>query len=502
MVQAVMSRTLLLDVGRELTRVALLEGGRAEAFDLARHEGSRLVGQLFLGVVARVVPGLQAAFIDLGLDRAGFLHSKDVRGEAFPAITAARSSGAPLPPLESQMKAGDRVLVQVVKDPLGSKGPRLRTAPTLPSRLLVLMPDAQHVGVSQRIEIPEERARLAAILRGLRGKEGPGLVARTVAQGASAAALAADRRRLLDLWARLDAAIPTALAPSCLYEDLPPALAALRDWAAPDVERIIINDDALCEVAKRYLDAVDPPLAACVEPWGRPQGLLTAFGVDAALEAARQPRVPLPGGAYLVVEETEALTAIDVNTGSFVGGKDAAETLLATNLAAADAIPALLRFRNLGGIVVIDFIDMVSPAHRAQVWDRLARGCAADPSTVRISPFSPLGLVELSRKRVRPSLRAQLEEPCGHCDGLGWRPAASLAAAEARDAVARAAAALAPGGQLQLTVGSALAAQLRRRAPALPSAIELILEESDGLEPERFALGARPSEDDEASSDA
>ncbi|MEC8021110.1 MAG: ribonuclease E/G, partial [Pseudomonadota bacterium] len=210
-----MSRTLLLDVGRELTRVALLHEGRPEAFDLTRHEGSRLVGQLFLGVVSRVVPGLQAAFVDLGLDRAGFLHSKDVRGPAFPAVAEARGRGAP-PPLETQLKAGDRILVQVVKDPLGSKGPRLRTAPTLPSRLLVLMPGAEHVGVSQRIEGDRERARLTAILRALQGGEGPGLVARTVAEGASAAALAADRRRLLSLWDRLEAAQATAPAPSCL----------------------------------------------------------------------------------------------------------------------------------------------------------------------------------------------------------------------------------------------------------------------------------------------
>ena len=487
-----MSRTLLLDVGRELTRVALLHDGRPQAFDLTRHEGSRLVGQLFLGVVSRVVPGLQAAFVDLGLDRAGFLHSKDVRGPAFPALAEARGRGAPPPPLETQLKAGDRILVQVVKDPLGSKGPRLRTTPTLPSRLLVLMPGAEHVGVSQRIERDRERARLTAILRALQGGEGPGLVARTVAEGASAAALAADRRRLLSLWDRLEAAQATAPAPSCLYEDLPPALAALRDWAAPDVTRIIINDPALWAAAKRYLEAVDPPLAERVEPWPGPQGLLTAFGVDAALEAARQPRVALPGGAYLVVEETEALTAIDVNTGGFVGGRDAGETLLATNLAAAEAIPSVLRFRNLGGIIVVDFIDMERPEHRAQVWARLAEGCAGDGATVRISPFSPLGLVELSRKRVRPSLRAQLAEPCSHCDGLGWRPAAALAAAEARDAVARAAAALAPGAQLQLTVGSALAEQLRRQGPPVPSEIDLILEERAGLEPEQFAISAPP----------
>ncbi|MEE4362003.1 MAG: Rne/Rng family ribonuclease [Pseudomonadales bacterium] len=419
-----MNQVVLINVNAFETRVALLESASLQELHLQRASGPGVTGNLYLGRVARVLPGMQAAFVDIGLERPGFLHVKDVRGSHWPQLEAARESGDDVPGIERVLREGDAILVQVAKDPLAGKGARLTTHVALPSRHLVLMPFSNHVGVSQRIEDEAERERLRECVEALRCETGEptrGFIVRTVAEGADEDALRADMRVLDRIWTRVCQQQQAARsAPALIYEELPVQVRVLRDFVGPEVTAIHIDCVSTHARALRYVEQFVPALRDRVRLYEDAVPLFDRHGVEEELARALDRRVPLKSGGHLVIDQTEAMTTVDVNTGSYVGERSHEETVFRTNIEAASVIPRQLRLRNLGGIVVVDFIDMEADGHRAEVLRALEAACAADPARIRISDLSGLGLVELSRKRTRESLARQLCEPCASCGGRGY----------------------------------------------------------------------------------
>ena len=419
-----MTHDVLVNVEAFETRVALLEQGGLQELHLARADAASVTGNVYAGRVVRILPGMQAAFVDVGLERPGFLHARDIRGSHWPAVEQARSEGVTSPPIERLLAEGDRVLVQVAKDPISSKGARLTTHIALPSRFLVLMPFSRHVGVSQRIEDEAERERLRGLVESLRIQAGVpdtfGYIVRTVADGAQEGELAEDLAFLGRTWERVEGCRHGSRAPALVYEELPVQVRVLRDLVRPDVAAIRIDCAATHAAMLRYVDRFLPELRDRLHLHEEETPLFERCGVDAEIARALSRRVPLKCGGHLVIEQTEAMTTIDVNTGGFVGARNLEETVYRTNLEAAAAIPRQLRLRNLGGIVVIDFIDMEDPEHQRSVLRALEKAAEGDPARIRISGISNLGLVELSRKRTRESLTQQLCEPCDACNGRGY----------------------------------------------------------------------------------
>ncbi|HSG87705.1 MAG TPA: Rne/Rng family ribonuclease [Pseudomonadales bacterium] len=418
------SEDVLINVNAFETRVAVLENGRLQELHLQRADGASVTGNVYRGRVVRILPGMQAAFVDIGLERPGFLHAKDIRGSHWPDVEAARQATRPPPPIERLLAEGQAVVVQVLKDPISTKGARLTTHLALPSRFLVLMPFSDHVGVSQRIEDDAERERLRALVLRLRGEAGlpdsHGFIVRTVADGATELALRADMAFLARLWSRVDAYREAVAPPALVYEDLPLHVRVIRDLVDANVASIRIDCADTHAALGRFVDRFLPELGDRLLLHDEATPLFERFGVEAELERALSTRVPLPSGGYLIIEQTEAMTTIDVNTGAFVGARSLEDTVFRTNLEAAEVVPRQLRLRNLGGIVVIDFIDMDAAEHRREVLRILEQAAAADPARIRVSGISTLGLVELSRKRTRESLVQQLCEPCPHCLGRGY----------------------------------------------------------------------------------
>lgn len=419
-----MTEDVLINVNAFETRVALLEGGALQELHLQRADGASVTGNLYRGRVVRVLPGMQSAFVEIGLDRPGFLHVRDIRGSHWPQADAAREQGGSAPLIERLLAEGQSVLVQVAKDPIASKGARLTTHLALPSRYLVLMPCSAHVGVSQRLEDEAERERLRAAVEAFRDETGApashGWIVRTLADRAPEAELRADMAFLTRLWERVEACAATVTAPGLVYEELPVQVRVLRDLVGGSVASIRIDCPQTFAAVGRYVDRFLPELRERVLLHEETTPLFERFGIETELERALAMRVPLRSGGYLIIEQTEAMTTIDVNTGGFVGARNLEDTVWRTNLEAAAVIPRQLRLRNLGGIVVIDFIDMDDPEHQRQVLRTLERAAEADPARIRMSGFSTLGLVELSRKRTRESLVQQLCEPCPSCQGRGF----------------------------------------------------------------------------------
>lgn len=420
-----MTEEVLINVNPFETRVALLAGGSLQELHLQRAAGNSVTGNVYQGRIVRILPGMQAAFVDIGLERPGFLHVRDIRGSHWPAVESARDGGVPAPPIERLLAEGQAILVQVAKDPIGTKGARLTTHLALPSRFLVLMPFSAHLGVSQRIDDETERERLRTLVEAQRLRLGAdpalGFIVRTVADRAAEAELAADMAFLLRLWSRVDACRDAVAAPGLVYEELPVQVRVIRDLVGADVSAIRIDCPDTHAAIGRFVDRFLPELRDRLHLHDEPTPLFDRFGVEQSLERALGPRVPLRSGGHLIIEQTEAMTTIDVNTGGYVGSHSLEDTVYRTNLEAAAVIPAQLRLRNLGGIVVIDFIDMDDAEHQRQVLRTLEKASEGDPARVRISGISTLGLVELSRKRTRESLVQQLCEPCPGCQGRGYR---------------------------------------------------------------------------------
>ncbi len=416
-----MSTEILVNVAPRETRAAILESGVVQEIHIERSSRRGLVSNLYKGRVSRVLPGMQAAFVEIGLERTAFLHAADIA--ARPSDDTVLGVPGGLPPVEDirrLVNAGDDILVQVIKDPIGTKGARLTTFIALPSRYLVYMPRGQAIGVSSRIEEEAERVRLKGLLSALvAGGEG-GYIVRTAAQGVSEQALREDMAYLGKLWEHVRNRAAAADAGSVVHEDLPLSLRVLRDELARGVSRVLVDSPREYERMRGFADAFMPEAATAIELYPGPRPLFDLNGVEEEIAKALERKVPLKSGGHLVIDQTESMTTIDVNTGAYVGHRNLEETIFRTNLEAAVSIARQLRLRNLGGIIIIDFIDMRDEPHRRAVLAALERALSGDRAQTHIVSLSPLGLVEMTRKRTRESLEHLLCEPCPSCEGRGF----------------------------------------------------------------------------------
>jgi ribonuclease G len=405
-----MSEEILINVTPPETRVAIVENGVVQEIIIERAAKRGLVGNIYKGRICRVLPGMQAAFVNVGLERAAFLHASDIY----------HSDGAKDQITDLVYENGE-VVVQVVKDPLGTKGARLTTNISIPSRYLVYMPNMSTVGVSQKIEEDEERARLRDILtRYSESSDIPaGFIARTAAEGVSEEALWKDMRYLERQWRSIQERASSAKPTDVIHADLPLAIRALRDLITPDVERIRIDSRSTFKDANGFAEKYLPDSNVSIEYYPGDRPIFDLYGVEDEIQKALKRTVDLKSGGHLIIDQTEAMTTVDVNTGAYVGHRNLEETIFKTNLEAAQAICRQLRLRNLGGIIIIDFIDMTDPEHKRQVIRALERCLAKDHAKTHVTEVSSLGLVEMTRKRTRESLGHVLCEPCPSCRGRG-----------------------------------------------------------------------------------
>lgn len=407
---------ILVNVTPSEVRAALLENGVLQEIYIERAARRGLNSNIYKGKVSRVLPGMQAAFIDIGLERTAFLHASDI---ASPGIA---ENSSEVPNIKDLLREGDGVMVQVIKDPLGNKGARLTTYITLPSRYLVLMPHAESVGVSARIEEDGERDRLRSMVEGLLEEHGVtcGAIVRTVAEGASEEALSADLRYTLKLWDVVQQRCRQANVKTLVHEDLSLPLRVLRDLVTIDVEQILVDSEAdynaMADFTRTYLPDAEPML----ELYKRRRPIFDLHGIEDEIGKSLDRNISLKSGGYVIFDQTEAMTTVDVNTGAYVGHRNLEETIYRTNLEAAVAIARQLRLRNLGGIIIIDFIDMEEEDHRSNVLQMLEKSMSRDHARHQITPLSPLGLVEMTRKRTRESLQHVLGEDCPGCNGRGF----------------------------------------------------------------------------------
>jgi len=412
-----MRAEILVNVTPREVRAALVEDGVVQEVIIERANRRGLISNIYKGKVSRVLPGMQAAFVDVGLERTAFLHASDI-GPSAEEDTAARE---PEPSIRELVDEGDEILVQVLKDPLGSKGARLTTQITIPSRYLVKMPLGNGVRVSARIEDEAERERLRGLIERLAETDGgAGYIVRTAAEGADEEALRADIDFLQKLWTAIDAAARRAGPAELVHEDLPLALRVLRDLLGPEMDRVRVDSEPTYLAMQEFADKFMPQLSTTIEHYTGDRPIFDLYGIEDEIQRALQRKVPLKSGGYLMFDQTEAMTTIDVNTGAYVGHRNLEETIFRTNLEAAVAIARQLRLRNLGGIIIIDFIDMTEAEHRTQVMHALAGRLAGDNAKTQIMDVSPLGLVEMTRKRTRESLEHMLCQPCPSCEGRGF----------------------------------------------------------------------------------
>ena len=416
-----MSEEILINVTPRETRVAVVENGMLQEVHIERTSRRGYVGNIYKGRVLRVMPGMQAAFVDVGLERAAFLHASDVLRTAPLDVVGDEPAPPPQPtlPIAELVREGQDIIVQIVKDPIGSKGARLTTQLSIPSRYLVLLPYGRVLGVSARIEDENERARLKTMLGELIRDAPFGYIVRTNAEGQQGEALGEDVAYLGKAWQAIQSAIASARTGECVYEDLALPLRALRDLMRHEVEKVRVDSRETLERTQRFAAQFMPDLAERVEHYPGERPIFDLYGVEDEIQRAMQKEVPLKSGGYLIVDQTEAMTTIDVNTGAFLGHRNLEDTVYRTNLEAAQAAARQLRLRNLGGIIVIDFIDMNDAEHRRQVLRQLEKSLTHDHAKSTVYDFSPLGLVEMTRKRTTESLERQLCEPCGTCSGRG-----------------------------------------------------------------------------------
>ena len=409
---------ILINVTPTESRVAVVENGLLQELYLERWNDGSYVGNIYMGRVERVLPGMQAAFVNIGLERTAFLHANDI----MPRQPELTEEGDPItvPPINELLRQGQKVLVQVIKDPLGTKGARLTTQLSIPSRYLVLLPEVNNIGVSVRIEAEAERERLRQLVRRLVGEESnAGFILRTNAEDVGEEALARDLEYLRRLWKRIEAAMQHAEAGQCIYADLSLPFRSLRDLMHAGVDRVRIDHALTVDEARTFASEFFPDWLERIETYNGDGPLFDLYGVEDEIERALSRTVALKSGGHLTIDQTEALTAVDVNTGAYVGFRNLEDTIYKTNLEAAQAIARQLRLRNLGGIIIIDFIDMVEVEHRRQVLRTLTRALERDHARTSVSEISALGLVEMTRKRTTESLEHRLCEPCPTCGGLG-----------------------------------------------------------------------------------
>ncbi|WP_263078230.1 ribonuclease G [Endozoicomonas sp. Mp262] len=413
-----MSEEILMNITPMESRVALVENGVLQEIYIERSCSRGIVGNVYKGKVVRVLPGMQAAFVDIGLERAAFIHASEIaprndkNGDDQNEIS-----------IVGLVHEGQALVVQVTKDPLGTKGARLTTHISLPARYLVLMPHNNHVGISLRIEDEEERERLRTLVEGCLEQESRqeqgGFILRTAAEGIGEEEVRADILFLHRLWSSIEESIRETRAPAVIYEDLPLPQRTMRDLVNPDIEKIRIDSQETFQKVHKFVKKLVPQVDGRVEYYPGERPIFDLFGVEDEINKALSRKVQLKSGGYLIIDQTEAMTTIDVNTGAFVGHRNLEETIFKTNLEAAVAIARQLRLRNLGGIIIIDFIDMEEPEHQRQVQRAFDKSLEKDHAKTNITGVSDLGLVEMTRKRTRESLENVLCESCPTCSGRG-----------------------------------------------------------------------------------
>ncbi|MDX1334690.1 MAG: ribonuclease G [Gammaproteobacteria bacterium] len=410
-----MSAELLVNVTPMETRVALVENGVLQEISIERNRRKGLVGNIYKGRVSRVLPGMEAAFVDIGLERAAFLHASDIETPQDENDDDSR------PHIGELVYVGKELLVQVIKDPIGTKGARLTTRLSIPSRFLVLIPNSDNIGVSTRIDNEDNRPRLKEMIERLADEMSSphGYIIRTAAEGISEEALRGDMQFLNKLWECIQDRVSKTPSASDIYSDLPLIQRTLRDMVDEDIERIRIDSRETVQKMTSFAQSYIPGLASRIEHYPGERPIFDIYSVEDEIEKALQRKVQLKSGGYLIFDQTEAMTTIDVNTGGFVGHRNLEETIFKTNLEAAQAIARQLRLRNLGGIIIIDFIDMEQDSHKEQVLSALEKALEKDHAKSHICEVSALGLVEMTRKRTRESLEHILCEPCPMCEGRG-----------------------------------------------------------------------------------
>jgi ribonuclease G len=431
-----MSNTLLLiNADGPETRVALVENGLLGELYIERKQERGIAGNIYKGRVERVLPGMQAAFVNIGLEKSAYLHVSDVRGTpddlkrlmASGESTSRENSDDEEPEattnggarIEDLLKEGQEIVVQVTKEPISTKGARVTRYISLPGRHLVFMPTVEHVGISRRISSDKERKRLRDIIDQMR-PPGTGFIVRTVAENVPEKDLKADMDFLIKLWNNVVQRTETGRCPSLIYNDLDLLLRTVRDMFTPDVDKLIIDSRPDYDRIKKFIAAFMPDFAGQIELYTSPEPIFDGYGIEIEIDRALERKVWLKSGGYLIVDEMEALTAIDVNTGRFVGKRNLEDTITQTNLEAAREVAEQLRIRSIGGMIVVDFIDMDRSSNRNKVTRSFNDFLRRDRAKAAVTRISELGLVEMTRKRTRESLLHHLTEPCQHCEGKGY----------------------------------------------------------------------------------
>ncbi|MFE8072121.1 ribonuclease G [Marinobacteraceae bacterium S3BR75-40.1] len=417
-----MSEEILINVTPVETRVALVENGMLQEAYIERTSRKGIVGNIYKGKVARVLPGMEAAFVDIGLERAAFIHASDVVNLAADEEDASEGP-KPVPDIRSLLREGQSLVVQVTKDPIGTKGARLTTQLSIPSRYLVYMPNVKHVGISQRIEDEQERERLRGLVEECAEElsfNGGGYIIRTAAENAGKDEVLGDMKYLHRLSQSILGRKEGIPAPSVIYQDLPLFIRTIRDLVRPQTEKVRIDSRESHQRVMTFVEEFVSEIGDKVEYYPGERPLFDLYSVEDEIQKALSRKVQLKSGGYVIFDQTEAMTTIDINTGAFVGHRNLEETIFKTNLEAARAISRQLRLRNLGGIIIIDFIDMDDTEHQRQVLRMLEKMLERDHAKTKITGVSELGLVEMTRKRTTESLGQLLCEPCPVCDGRGF----------------------------------------------------------------------------------
>ena len=433
-----MSKELIINATENETRVALLEDGTVVEFFMERGDQFNISGNIYKARVQRVLPGMQAAFVDLGMDQAAFIYVNDVVPGAFwdldemfvgsveneespdGAFSTYDNNAVPLRAINISdlIVDGQEMLVQVSKSAIGSKGARITTRISLPGRFLVLMPTVEHVGVSKRIIDEKERTRLKDLVVSLR-EEKYGFIVRTAAENIDEATLKKEMGFLINLWKKIQSRFSNVSAPSLLHREMSVSLRAVRDYLTHEADCVIVDSDLVYNEIIAFLDEVMPQMKVSVERYTGTEPLFDAYNIEGDIFRALKNKVWLKSGGYIIIEQTEALVVIDVNTGRYVGKHNFEETVFKTNLEAAREIAYQIRLRNLGGIIIIDFIDMAKETNRDKVFSALKEYLEKDKNKTTVLPFSELGLIQMTRKRTRNSIASMLCEPCFYCDGDG-----------------------------------------------------------------------------------
>lgn len=437
--QKKMTKDIVINSIQHEVRVAIREEGELVEFLVEREESRRVVGDIYLGKINAILPGIQAAFVDIGYEKAGFLHANDLAGsqDAFGKVIAEMEleetpkipSGRHRPrrehtpkngskPIEKLLTKGQQVMVQVTKEAIGTKGPRLTTQISLPGRHVVYMPNLSYLGVSRKIESKNERLRLKRIIS-RKKPENCAIIARTACEGVEAKQISADVQFLDKLWNTISKTAETAVAPQLVHEEVGLVISMVRDIMTDGVDNIYIDSEKDYKRLVQYLKTFSPELCSRVKHYRDKTPIFDKFNIESEIEKTMERKIWMKKGGYITIDHTEALVAVDVNTGRFVGKKDQEETIVETNLLAAREIPRQLRLRDIGGIIVIDFIDMERDANKRKVLAELRQNLRKDRSRSKAFQVSDLGLVEVSRKRVRPSLLHFFSDECPYCKGMG-----------------------------------------------------------------------------------